>query len=155
MAEHSPTNRSLSRGATAEGGNHDTSERPRGALSAASAASAGAPMGVLLIATGAKRRLAIADALRCLGFPVLAVGSVAEVERWPRGAIVVTDYARFSRLWAEVGAAHVVVLAESAADGDAACRAGASAWLPVDCSLEALSLAVTGLRDCCADASLS
>ena len=153
MAEHSPTNRSLSRGVTAEGGNHDTSERPRrGALNAASA---GAPMGVLLIATGAKRRRAIADALRRLGFPVLAVGSVAEVERWPRGAIVVTDYARFSRLWAEVGAAHVVVLADSAADGAAACRAGASAWLPAECSLEALSRAVTGLHDCCADASRS
>ena len=109
---------------------------------------------VLLVATCAKRRHVLGEALRRLELTVLAVASIAEIERWPRGAIVITEYARFSPLWAQVGAAHVLVLAETANDGEAARRRGASAWLPSDCSPEALTLAVSALHDLRGDTSL-
>ena len=61
----------------------------------------------------------------------------------------------FSPLWTEVGAAHVIVLADSVADGETACRRGASGWLPADCPPETLMLAVTGLHDLCTDPRVS
>src|SRR4029450_7969406 len=47
------------------------------------------------------------------GIPVAPASSVAELEGWPVGKVVVTHAASSTPLWFEMGAAHVVVLADS------------------------------------------
>lgn len=102
-------------------------------------------MNVLIVSADPERQGALARALRTGGFTVLAVGSIAEIERWPRGDLVVTEWRWFSGLWAEVGAAHVIVLAETPADGADARRRGATAWLSSECSAEELLIALLKL----------
>ena len=54
--------------------------------------------------------------VRCLereGIPVISAGSVAELEGWPIGKVLVTHAAAVTPLWFDMGAAHVVVLADS------------------------------------------
>jgi hypothetical protein len=80
----------------------------------------------------------LSQALRAEGMPVLAVSGIAEVERWPAGDIVVTDSRRFTTLWKETGAAHVVVLADNPQDGMDACGRGACAWIPRRCTPDTL-----------------
>ncbi len=93
---------------------------------------------MLLIEADTKRRVQLATALAASGITVTAVASIAEIERWPEGDVVVTDSERFTPWWTEVGATHVVVLAETAEEGAAACERGASAWVPRSCSPDLL-----------------
>lgn len=93
---------------------------------------------VLLIEADPARRAQLSTALAASGMTVMAVSCIAEVERWPTGDVVVTDSDRFTPWWTRVGAAHVVVLADSEAEGEEACHRGASAWVPRTCSPEAL-----------------
>ena len=57
---------------------------------------------------------------------VLAVSSIAEVEQWPVGQIVVTDAAHLTPLWRQVGAAAVIVLVQRAEDASNAGERGAT-----------------------------
>ena len=85
---------------------------------------------MLLIEPSPARRHRLAAALRDAGHTVVAVGNLAEIERWPSGEIVVTEGSRFTPWWKHVGASHVIVLASTPAEGQDACRRGASAWVP-------------------------
>jgi hypothetical protein len=51
---------------------------------------------------------------------VVAVATIADVERWPAGEIVVMEEQFFTSFWASVGAAYVIVLkrAEAAGPGE-------------------------------------
>jgi DNA-binding NarL/FixJ family response regulator len=93
---------------------------------------------VLLIEADSERRARLATALAASGITVIAVASIAEIERWPDGDVVVTDGERFTPWWMQVGARHVIVLADSAQQGVEACQRGASAWLPRSCSPDVL-----------------
>jgi hypothetical protein len=65
---------------------------------------------VLLIVSDATRRVALEAALTAVGCDVLSVGRIAEVERWPRGQVIIIERRFYSQLWLEVGAAHIVVI---------------------------------------------
>ena len=89
---------------------------------------------VLLLESNAERRRLLAHKLSAARIAVTAVSRIAEIERWPQGATVVTDARHFSEWWKRVGAAHVIVLADAAEEGIGACQRGATGWLPRDCS---------------------
>lgn len=93
---------------------------------------------MLLVEADFERRNRLSRALRAEGLPVLAVSGIAEVERWPAGELVVTDSRKFTTLWRDTGAAHVVVLADTAEEGMAACDHGATAWIPRRCTPDAI-----------------
>lgn len=93
---------------------------------------------MLLIEADTRRRTELAAAVRASGLPVVAVGRIAEVEEWPAGEVVVTEGDQFTPWWKEIGARHVIVLADSPEQGVEACERGATAWIPRTCSSEAL-----------------
>lgn len=93
---------------------------------------------MLLIEGDSERRAQLATALAASGITVVAVASIAEIERWPEGDVVVTDSDRFTPWWVQVGASHVIVLADTAEQGVDACAHGATAWVPRTCSPETL-----------------
>jgi hypothetical protein len=101
---------------------------------------------VLLIEADPERRAQLSTALAASGMTVIAVSCIAEIERWPTGDLVVTDCERFTPWWTRVGAAHVVVLADSEEAGEDACHRGASAWVPRTCSPDALLGAIKDLQ---------
>jgi hypothetical protein len=84
---------------------------------------------MLLLESDAKERLKLTVALSRAGLPVLGVSSMAEVERWPAGDIVITEARRFTAWWKSVGATHVVVMANTPEEGAAACALGATVWV--------------------------
>jgi hypothetical protein len=106
---------------------------------------------ILLIESDAQRHSTLQSALQACGFSVRAVNLIAEVARWPVGQVVITDQQRFTPWWKEVGAAHVIVLADSSEEGLMAVVRGASSWLPRDCSGDALVAAVQRLATPVAD----
>jgi len=59
------------------------------------------------------RRQKLVECLEREGIPVVSAGSVAELEGWPVGKVLVTPAASATPLWFDMGAAHVVVLADS------------------------------------------
>lgn len=59
------------------------------------------------------RRQKLVQCLEREGIPVVSAGSVAELEGWPIGKVLVTHAGAVTPLWFEMGAAHVVVLADS------------------------------------------
>jgi hypothetical protein len=59
------------------------------------------------------RREGLVQCLEREGIPVISAGSVAELEGWPIGKVLVTHAAAVTPLWFDMGAAHVVVLADS------------------------------------------
>jgi len=68
---------------------------------------------VLLLDSNGQRRNRVAASLRAKGFLVSTATTIAEIERWPVGQIVVVDATCFTPLWTLVGAAHVVVLSDA------------------------------------------
>ena len=68
---------------------------------------------VLLLDVDVQRRERLETALLNRGFGVTVASSMADLERWPSGQIVVVDSARFTPWWAAVGAVRVLVLSES------------------------------------------
>ena len=72
--------------------------------------------------------------MREAGLSVIAVDRIAEVERWPTGDTVVTDHDHYTPLWNQVGAAAVIVLADTPAQGAESCLCGATTWLPRACN---------------------
>jgi hypothetical protein len=99
---------------------------------------------VMLIESNPNRRKYLADALRIGGHHVTAVSSAIGFERWPTGHAVIVEFSSFSAWWDHVGAAQVVVLADTSADGVKACVRGATAWVPRDCGPETLLAALEG-----------
>ena len=84
---------------------------------------------VLVIETDALRRMAVEWACRAAGFTVRAVSSIAEVEQWPDGQLVITDAAHLTPLWRQVGAVEVVALVANAEEASTALSKGATLWL--------------------------
>jgi CheY-like chemotaxis protein len=85
---------------------------------------------VLLLESDVERREALVATLRAAGLPVVAFGTIAEIEQWPTGEVVVTDTDHYTPLWKDVGATHVIVLTDTPEEGLIACRQGATAWIP-------------------------
>ena len=88
---------------------------------------------VLLLESQPELRAQFSEALRSAGIVVTEASRVGDVERWPSGETVVTDAERFTSWWKQVGAEHIVVLADTEREGEQACSSGASAWLPRSC----------------------
>jgi DNA-binding response OmpR family regulator len=101
---------------------------------------------MVLIESDSLRRELLARGLRDAGFSVVAVGSIAELERWPAHQVVVTESKQFTNWWQEVGAAHVVVLADDDREGVRCCRLGATLSLNRRCPLPRLVAAVRPLE---------
>lgn len=110
-----------------------------------SEAFAPASRAVLLLEPEPELRAQFSEALRSAGIAVTEAARVGDVERWPSGQTVVTDVQRFTAWWKHVGAAHIIVLADSEGDGMKACSTGATAWLPRSCDPEQLVEAVIRL----------
>jgi hypothetical protein len=84
---------------------------------------------VLIVVADPARRAGLEQACRAAGVRARGAGSVAELERWPDGEMVITDAAYVTPLWHEFGAADVIALVENAEQGVAALGRGASKWL--------------------------
>jgi hypothetical protein len=70
-------------------------------------------LSVVFIDGNDRRRRRLVNCLEREGIPVVAAGSVAELEGWPVGKVLVTHAASVTPLWFDMGASHVVVLADS------------------------------------------
>jgi CheY-like chemotaxis protein len=103
------------------------------------------PGRMLLVESNDRRRAELSTVLEAAGFAVVAVGRVAEVERWPADQVVITEADRFTPWWRQVGATHVIVLANDAAQGEEACSRGAAAWLDRQCDPQRLMEALSRL----------
>ena len=84
---------------------------------------------MLIVDDNHARREELSRTLRLSGFPVCAVPSISDVERWPAGQVVITSAEQYTPLWNEVGASHVIVLTETDEEGEALRARGASAWV--------------------------
>jgi DNA-binding response OmpR family regulator len=102
---------------------------------------------MLLLESDARERARLTEALEDAGLPVRGVSSIAEVERWPAGDLVITDVERFTAWWKEMGATHVVVIAGTPEEGAAACERGATMWVLRPCDPEQLVAAVKSILD--------
>jgi len=100
---------------------------------------------MLLVETDTHERLRMTEALEEAGLEVLGVGSIAEVERWPTGDVVITEADRFTMWWKEMGATHVLVLANTPEEGAAACARGATMWVLRPCDPSQLVAAVKSI----------
>jgi hypothetical protein len=69
---------------------------------------------VLLLHSDPAVRQNLAATLESAGIPLTVAGRIAEVERWPQGEVVITEERLYTSFWHTVGAAHVVVLSNSA-----------------------------------------
>jgi DNA-binding response OmpR family regulator len=100
---------------------------------------------MLLLDSDHYERQKLTEALEGAGVPVLGVSSIAEVERWPAGDLVITPADRFTMWWKEMGATHVLVLASSPEEGEAACARGATMWVLRPCNPDELVAAVKSI----------
>jgi DNA-binding response OmpR family regulator len=100
---------------------------------------------VLVIETNATHRAMLKEACQAAGLSVVAVSSVAEVERWPDGQIVITNAAHLTPWWRLVGAVEVIVLVQDAAAGIAALENGATRWLQPPPAAEVVAALVLAL----------
>lgn len=100
---------------------------------------------MLLLESDTHERQRLMAALEDAGLPVFGVGSIAEVERWPAGDVVITAADRYTTWWREMGATHVLVLANSPEEGALACARGATMWVLKPCSPERLVAAVRAM----------
>jgi hypothetical protein len=102
----------------------------------------------LLLESDPERLARLHRGLGRAGVNAVAVRRIAEVERWPSDTFVITDFERFTTLWLEVGATCVIVLADTAEQGVAACQRGATRWVPRNCTVRQL-LAVINAEPSC------
>ena len=70
-------------------------------------------LSVVFVDANDGRRQTLVQCLEREGIPVVSAGSVAELEGWPIGKVLVTHAGAVTPLWFDMGAAHVVVLADS------------------------------------------
>jgi hypothetical protein len=92
----------------------------------------------LLLESDPVRLAKLEAGLRDAGILVTAARRIGDIERWPVNTFVITDVDRFSPWWREVGATDVIVLANTAEKGVAACQRGATTWLPRKCTVKSL-----------------
>jgi DNA-binding response OmpR family regulator len=102
---------------------------------------------MLLLESDDRERAKLTEALEDAGLSVVPVSSIAEVERWPAGDLVITAAERFTAWWKETGATHVLVLASTPEEGAEACARGATMWVLRPCSPEQLVAAVKSILD--------
>ena len=102
---------------------------------------------MLLLESDARERARLTKALEGAGLLVQGVSSIAEIERWPAGDIVITPAERFTSWWQKMGATHVIVLARTPEEGVAACARGASRWVLRPCTPAQLVEAVRSLSE--------
>src|SRR4051812_25261965 len=102
---------------------------------------------MLLLESDAGERIRLTEALEEAGLSVQGVSSLAEVERWPTGDVVITAAERFTTWWTEMGATHVLVLANTPEDGAAACARGATMWVLRPCNTQQLVAAVRSILE--------
>lgn len=102
---------------------------------------------MLLLESDSEERARLTEALQEAGLPVRGVSSIAEIERWPAGDLVITGVERFTSWWKEMGASHVVVIAGTPEEGAAACEQGATMWVLRPCDSEQLVAAVKSILD--------
>jgi len=69
---------------------------------------------VLIVGFGNSDRAALRLAFESVGVPARAAASIADVDRWPEGQVVVTDPAHATPIWRTVGAAEVIVIGQTA-----------------------------------------
>jgi DNA-binding response OmpR family regulator len=100
---------------------------------------------MLLLESDTHERRRLTEALQEAGLPVLGVSSIADVERWPSGEVVITAADRFTMWWKEMGATHVLVLANTPEEGAAACARGATMWVLKPCHPQQLVAAVKSI----------
>jgi DNA-binding response OmpR family regulator len=100
---------------------------------------------MLLLESDTRERHRMMAALENAGLPVFGVGSIAEVERWPAGDVVITSAERYTTWWREMGATHVLVLANTAEEGALACARGATMWVLKPCAPDRLVAAVKAM----------
>jgi hypothetical protein len=67
--------------------------------------------------------------LRIAGVPTLLARSIADIERWPVGGIVMTDLEHTTPFWKSVGVDRVLTVVQNRADGAEALRRGADQWV--------------------------
>jgi hypothetical protein len=101
---------------------------------------------VLVVKTDSTHLTMLREACRAAEVSVLAVSSVGELEEWPVGQIVITDAAHLTPWWRLVGAAEVIVLVEDAEEGIAALANGATRWLQLPSTPEAVAAMVLAAR---------
>lgn len=85
------------------------------------------PLSVVLVDADTARRERFVSLLRAEGIRVVPVRRVASLEKWPVGDVLVTHVAHSTRWWIEVGATHLIVLADSDEERFLAKRSGATA----------------------------
>lgn len=98
------------------------------------------PLSVVVLDAADARREQTVSSLRADGIRVVAATRIAHLERWPVGEVLVTDAAHATRWWSDVGATHVVVLADTDEERSLAERTGASAVLASGNSAALLSI---------------
>lgn len=85
------------------------------------------PLSVVLVDAATARREQLVPLLRAEGIRVVPVSRVASLERWPAGDVLVIHVAHSMQSWIDVGATHVIVLADTEEERSLAQRNGASA----------------------------
>jgi hypothetical protein len=85
------------------------------------------PLSVVLVDPQTARREQMVSSLRAERIRVIAASRIANLERWPVVQVVVTHDAHATRSWFNVGATHVIVLADTDEEQTLARRSGASA----------------------------
>ena len=98
------------------------------------------PLSVVVLDAEDARREQTVSSLRANGIRVVAATRIANLERWPVGEVLVTDAAHATRWWSDVGATHVIVLADTDEERALAERSGASAVLASGNSAALLSI---------------
>ena len=94
---------------------------------------------VLVVISDFALRTFVVDGCRSAAVPVRGVRSIAEIEDWPIGQIVVTDAEHVTPFWRTVGAAELIVLARNAGEWTDALERGATGWLQVPLSAAAVA----------------
>jgi hypothetical protein len=85
------------------------------------------PLSVVLVDADAARREKLTSLLRAEGIRVVHVSRVSKLEKWPVGKVLVTHAPSSMQWWLDVGATHVIVLADTDEERLLAQRSGASA----------------------------
>jgi CheY-like chemotaxis protein len=67
---------------------------------------------VLLVHSDPAVRQNLAATLQSAGISLTVAERIAEVERWPKGDVVITEEQFYTPFWHSVGAAHVVVISD-------------------------------------------
>jgi hypothetical protein len=83
------------------------------------------PLSVVVLDAEDARLEQTVSSLRAHGIRVVAATRIANLERWPVGEVVVTDAAHATRWWSDVGATHMIVLADTDEERSLAERSGA------------------------------